>query len=268
MPEGPECRRYALFLGDYTGGEKLTKVEVVSGRYTKKELPGLKEFNEKLPLEIKGVGVHGKFIYTIFEDKSSMWSTLGMSGAWQNIETKHTRLKFSFENGKSVYFNDMRNFGTIKLSQDPKQLASKLSSFGPDMLAEDVTSENFLKSIRKKDDQNITKVLMDQSVIAGVGNYIKAESLYLARISPFKKVSDISDSNLQILNKTIKSVMRESFKTGGATIKSYKDFYGESGSFSSRFLVYNQKIDPDGNEVIKEKTPDGRTTHWVPEIQR
>lgn len=268
MPEGPECRRYALFLGDYIGGEVLKEVKVVSGRYLKNELPGIVSFNEKLPLQVRGVGVHGKFIYIIFDDKSSAWSTLGMTGAWQNKETKHTRLKFTFEGGKSVYFNDMRNFGTIKLSQDPKQLASKLSSFGPDMLAEDVSNDDFLNSMRKKDDHNITKVLMDQSVIAGVGNYIKAESLYLARISPFKKVSDISDANLQMLNKTIKSVMRESFKTGGATIKSYKDFYGEVGDFSSRFLVYNQKNDPDGNDVIKEKTPDGRTTHWVPQIQR
>jgi formamidopyrimidine-DNA glycosylase len=62
--------------------------------------------------------------------------------------------------------------------------------------------------------------------------------------------------------------MRESFTSGGITARSYKDFYGESGDYDSRFLVYNQKNDPDGNGVIKEKTPDGRTTYWVPEVQR
>ena len=148
MPEGPECRRYALFLGDYIGGETLTAVEVVSGRYLKKELPNLNSFKEKLPSKVKGVGVHGKFIYVIFEDKSSMWSTLGMSGAWQSKESKHTRLSFTFDTGKRVYFNDMRNFGTIKLSQDPKQLSAKLSSFGPDMLSEDVSNDDFVLSLR------------------------------------------------------------------------------------------------------------------------
>ena len=267
MPEGPECRRYAMFLGESIGGEVLQEVEIVSGRYSKKELPGLEEFRSRLPLKVQGVGVHGKFIYFIFQDKSSMWSTLGMTGAWQKEPTQHTRVALRFANGKQAYFNDMRNFGTIKFSSDPKQLASKLASFGPDMLAEDVNNDLFITSIRKKDDVNITKALMDQSVVAGVGNYVKAEALYLARISPFKKVSDLSDANLKILNKSIKSVMRESFQTGGATINSYRDFYGEIGNYSSRFLVYNQKNDPDGNIVKKDKTPDGRTTHWVPEIQ-
>jgi len=268
MPEGPECRRYTLFLGDYAGGESLEEINVVSGRYTKKELPGLDLLFSKLPMKIIGVGVHGKFIYLIFDDKSSLWSTLGMTGSWQSQESTHTRVRLKLTNNKVVYFNDMRNFGTLKFTDDPKQLSNKLSSFGPDMLAIDVSNEDFLFSLRKKNDLNITKVLMDQSVISGVGNYIKAESLYLARISPFRKVGDLSDNNLIMLNKSIKSVMRESFKSGGATISSYKDFYGEIGSYSSRFLVYNQKKDPDGNDVIKEKTPDGRTTHWVPEIQR
>jgi len=267
MPEGPECRKYALFLGDHIGGDSLEKVEILSGRYLKKELSGLLSFQEKLPLKIQGAGVHGKFIYIIFQNKSSLWSTLGMTGAWQNEPSNHARILLKFSSGKVAYFNDMRNFGTMRFVTNPKQLAMKLASFGPDMLAEDISNEVFLSSLRKKNDVNITKVLLDQSVVAGIGNYIKAESLYLARISPFKKVEDLSDSNLKMLNKSIKSVMRESFLTGGATINSYKDFYGEIGSYNSRFLVYNQKKDPDGNSVIKEKTPDGRTTHWVPEIQ-
>jgi len=62
-------------------------------------------------------------------------------------------------------------------------------------------------------------------------------------------------------------VLRESFQNGGATLRTYKNFDGTVGQYSSRFAVYNQKTDPDGNEVIKEKTDDGRTTHWVPSVQ-
>jgi formamidopyrimidine-DNA glycosylase len=61
--------------------------------------------------------------------------------------------------------------------------------------------------------------------------------------------------------------MKESFKSGGATIRSYKNFNGEDGEYSRRFLVYNQKADPDGNEVIREMTEDQRTTHWCPSVQ-
>ena len=268
MPEGPECRKCAISFGEYAGGEILENIEVISGRYLKSPLPGLKDLQEDLPLMIQGVGVHGKFIYVIFDGKTNLWSTLGMTGAWQKNETKHSRIKLSFKSGKSIYFNDMRNFGTLKYCQDAKLLASKLESLGPDMLADDITNESFISQMRKNNHHNITKTLMDQSVVSGVGNYIKAEALWLARLSPHRKVSDISDSSLKILNKAIKSVMKESFISGGATIRSYKDFFGESGDYSSRFMVYNQKKDPDGNEVVKEKTPDGRTTHWVPEVQR
>ena len=69
-------------------------------------------------------------------------------------------------------------------------------------------------------------------------------------------------------NKNIKQVLRDSYKNGGATIKNYKSFGGSSGSYSRRFAVYNQSKDPNGLKVIRQKTDDGRTTHWVPEIQK
>ncbi len=268
MPEGPECRRFALALGDHIGGETLVSFEIKSGRYIKKPMPGLERLNEDLPVKVMGVGVHGKFIYLIFNDKTSLWSTLGMAGSWQKNETKHTRVEMTFESGKKVYFNDMRNFGTLQYCVKPQLLASKLESLGPDLLAQDIDNNVFISQLRKKNNSNITKVLMDQSIVAGIGNYIKSEALWLSRISPHRKVEDLSDSKLSVLNKAVQTIMKESFTSGGATIQSYKDFFGESKtSYSSRFMVYNQKTDPDGNEVKKEKTPDGRTTHWVPKVQ-
>ena len=156
----------------------------------------------------------------------------------------------------------------MQYCREPQLLASKLESLGPDLLAQNVENKKFISQLRKKNSSNITKVLMDQSVVAGVGNYIKSEALWLARISPHRKVEELSDSDLSVLNKAVQTVMKESFVSGGATVKSYKDFFGETGDYSSRFMVYNQKVDLDGNEVKKEKTPDGRTTHWVPNVQR
>ena len=99
---------------------------------------------------------------------------------------------------------------------------------------------------------------MDQSLICGVGNYIKADSLWLAQINPHKAVKDLSDTQLITLNSSIKQVLRESFSSGGATIKNYKNLNDEIGDYSARFMVYNRTIDPNGNQVIKELTPDGR----------
>ena len=135
------------------------------------------------------------------------------------------------------------------------------------MLAQDVSDEAFIDRVRTRPEWQITNALMKQSIVAGVGNYIKAESLWLARISPHRQVKDISDIELSNLNRSIKQVMHESFASGGATIRTYENFDGTSGEYNRKFLVYNQKTDPDGNEVIKELTEDKRMTHWCPAVQ-
>ena len=108
---------------------------------------------------------------------------------------------------------------------------------------------------------------MDQSVVSGVGNYVKAEALYLSKISPHRLVSSLTDIDLQNLNLATRSVLVNSFESGGATIQSYRSFYGEVGDATQRFAVYGRKTDPEGREIIKEQTKDGRTTHWVPQVQ-
>lgn len=213
-----------------------------------------------------GTGSHGKFIYWILDSEFNIWSTLGMTGAWRSQPSKHSRIKFVLSSGP-IFFDDIRNFGTIKFVNNRHALIEKLRSLGPDMLVEDLDEFDFISIMKKHKNKNVTKVIMDQSIISGVGNYIKAEALYLARISPHRNVGDLSDDEIRRLCQTIKSVIRESYASGGATISSYANFNGDIGEYSQKFCVYNQKTDPDGNEVIKEKTPDGRTTHWVPKTQ-
>jgi formamidopyrimidine-DNA glycosylase len=108
---------------------------------------------------------------------------------------------------------------------------------------------------------------MDQTVVSGVGNYLKSECLYFAGISPHRICSSISDQELSQLNDTIKAVIRQSYKTGGATIYTFQNFEGEKGQYTSRFAVYNQENDPQGREVQSFTSPEGRTTFWVPEAQ-
>lgn len=267
MPEGPECRKYAEDLARRISNRTLKGIEIISGRYTKKEPTGIEAFANHLPVKIVGAGVHGKFIYWILDEELSIWSTLGMTGAWSCEETSHTRLKFQLDDGL-VYYNDQRNFGTLKFVRGKFQLIEKLESLGPDMLAKDISDDDFFSAIRSKPNWEITKAIMDQSIIAGVGNYIKSDSLWLAGISPKRTVSSLTDQELSALNRSIKHIMRESLQSGGATIRTYKSFNGDSGEYSRDFLVYNQTHDPDGNQVIKENTKDGRSTYWVPELQK
>lgn len=267
MPEGPEVKRIAESLAENISGLYLHSYEILSGRYKKKGDPsGFSILASLLPLRIVGAGCHGKFIFIILEDNSSIWCTLGMTGSWKRDLDNHSRIKFS-TSGQDFYFSDIRNFGTLKFTQHKQDLISKLESLGPDMLSEDVDCDNFSKRIKAKKGKTIVEALMDQSVVAGVGNYLKSESLYYAKISPHRTCDSLSDEDLGRLNKVIKKVIRVSYLSGGATINSYSDFNGKIGEYSRRFAVYNQESDPEGRDVLKEKTKDKRSTFWVPDFQ-
>jgi DNA-formamidopyrimidine glycosylase len=220
-----------------------------------------------LPTKIIGVGVHGKFIYILSSSGVNIWNTLGMTGRWSSEKTKHARVKFSFSDSDPVFFEDIRNFGTLKYVYGKTKLIKKLEGLGVDLLAEDYHEDLFLEKIREKNEHNISKVLMNQKIFSGIGNYIKAESLWLAEIDPRKDVCQISDKKLKILCSAVKSILRESYNSGGATFKTHKSFSGKPGDYSSRFLCYGRKVDAEGNKVQKIKTPDGRTTHWAPNKQ-
>jgi len=267
MPEGPECRKIAEVLAKAISGKKITSINVISGRYTKSEISGFDKFKRNLPLGVAGAGVHGKFIYLICEKEFSVWNTLGMSGSWKTEQTAHSRVVFNMSDGDSVYFEDMRNFGTLKMVHGKHQLIEKLQSLGPDMLNGDIDSNTFIERFRKRNKDNICKVLMDQAVVSGVGNYLKSDSLWLAKIYPYAKVSDLSDLDLETLHTCVKKTIVTSYEFSGATINALLGIEHGKGDYLSKFLVYNRKTDEYDNPVVKEMTPDGRKTHWVKEIQ-
>jgi len=266
IPEGPEVRRYAVDLAKRVSGRTLLEVSIKSGRYLKKTPVEFKRFSDDLPMHILGAGAHGKFLYILLEQQNSIWSTLGMTGKWSDQKEQHTRVEFVLNDG-SVFYNDIRNFGTLKFVKGKEALIKKLQSLGPDLLSEECPNDVFISRLRTQNKKTIVQALMDQSVVAGVGNYIKADALWLSKLSPHRIVSGISDEDLIILNKSIRQIMVESFQSGGATIQSYSDFNGNPGEYGSKFIVYNKKVDPDGNPVSSEQTKDGRTTWWSPKRQ-
>jgi formamidopyrimidine-DNA glycosylase len=108
---------------------------------------------------------------------------------------------------------------------------------------------------------------MNQKIFAGVGNYIRAEALYLNKTSPWAKSFILNEDQVAQLCDSIHKIMEESYNHQGATISTYKDAYGAEGKYTSCFKVYGKKIDPNGYKIIKEESPDGRTIHWCPQIQ-
>lgn len=272
MPEGPETKKFVDQLCSTLDGFTLKEIKIISGRYAKHGKPeGLEDFEKLLPLKLNEISCKGKFIYWTFKDTEfNIWNTLGMSGSW-SINSPHKRVEFIFTNldgiDQSIYFSDIRNFGTLKFSNSKKELLKKLNSIGPDMLSDPPSIAEFESIIYAQGSKNLCQALMDQSVISGVGNYVKAESLYLAKISPHKFCSLLSKLEIEKLYNSIRNILTESYASGGSTLKTYKDLYGNVGSYSGRFLIYGKKTDPLGNPVLTVETPDKRTTYWVPLVQ-
>ena len=265
MPEGAEVKIISEGLAKRISGRSLVSIKAISGRYTRKPILGL---HDATPSKIVGVGVKGKLIFWILNNDMYLLNTLGMTGTWSSALAKHSRVQFDFSEGKPIFYEDMRNFGTIKIIRGKKNFLAKINSLGPDMLNQDVSNQEFLQALEKRPYWCIAKAIMDQRVVCGVGNYVKAEALYRAGISPHRLVGSLSGSDLERLNSSIKLVLIQAYNRRGATIKTYKDVDGKPGSGMLTFMVYGKKNDPCGFDVIREKTADGRTTHWVPEVQK
>jgi len=271
MPEGPEVKRIAVQLNQLLSGKLIENVEIISGRYKTHGSPlGLTSFlNLKEERKIQEVSCKGKFIWFSFSaPEVFVWNTLGMTGSWSRGESEHSRIKFNFTDGEKIFFSDIRNFGTMHFIFSAEEMNKKLKSLGPDMLSAPPSREEFLKIVKRQKDKTLPEFLMNQKMISGVGNYVKAEALYLAGLSPLRTCSSLSEKEVTDLQDSIDKVLSTSYNSGGSTIRTYRDVYGNAGTFKSRFLVYGNDQDPAGNKVQRLETKDGRTTFWVPTLQK
>ncbi len=268
MPEGPEVKQMSINISERIKNEEIKEISVIGGKWIKKPIPNLQDFQKDLPSKVKNVGVKGKSIQIYLENGWTIWNTLGMSGGWKDNQGKHSHLSILTDKGKKIWFDDVRRFGNIILIKDNKELERRLNGIGPDLLNENVTLEQFSEIIKKGNKKHICRVLMDQTVISGIGNYLKSEVLYRAKISPWRLCKDISEQEMKDLYDYSILIINKSFDQGGATLATYSDMDGKRGDFVFSFMVYKKETCPMGYTIKRETTSDKRTTHWVPEIQK
>lgn len=272
MPEGPEVKTIVDGLNEELKGKKIISIEFTdTGKYRDKLPDHFHDFEEDLPLKIKSVKCRGKFIYFILKDKHYIANCLGMSGIWSILEPneklpKHTCMILMID-GLRVAFIDQRHFGSVYLYTTKASFMKKLDKIGPDFLNDDIDYSTFKSRVVSHPRMNIANLLMDQSIISGVGNYIKSEVLYRAKISPHLLVSEIDEERLEKLYHEIGKVMESSYKNRGMSQENYVDLDGKKGDYVNFLKVYRKKKDPKGNTVKAEKVKSSRTTYWVPSVQ-
>jgi endonuclease-8 len=296
MPEGPECTREASNQHEYWSGKELTDVKVYSGRYQNKPEP-VQEIRNVLPLKVLGVRNRGKFIWWSLRDDDFnifyFFQSLGMSGRWtdeKHIEDteyyKDIRYAFLSSKTKGTFYLDRRNFGTLKLVTDPALLDAKLASLGPDVLsAEWLTLDKFQERFREKKNgqKTLAQLLMNQSVISGIGNYLKSEILWVSELSPHRTPDSLEDEEWKALWRNCHFIPCESaWRGSGSSVLTYLSqekgnearidtiirFQAGYNPENGNLAVYRREKDPLGNKVIREETADKRTTHWCPSVQK
>lgn len=270
MPEGPEVTIIREDLNGILENQIITQFNILpTSRYSRKAPNNYLYFEEHLPLKVKQISSKGKLIYWCFEKNIYMTNSLGMSGIWSYSKSKHAILEIIYGVNQKIYFVDQRRFGNIAFYKNKKELQEKLNTLGPDLLNDKTLTFNIFKNrLLLHPRWNITKALMDQSVISGIGNYLKSESLYEAKLSPLRTIESLSNDELEALYHACKMKIISSYLDKGVSMKDFVDVDGKKGKHEFKLKVYCKAYDPYGRKVVRITTKDGRTTHWVPEVQK
>jgi formamidopyrimidine-DNA glycosylase len=192
---------------------------------------------------------------------------------WFEHALNHLNVEFVMDNNRAAYFYDQLSFGTLKVLETKKDMDKKLGELGADMLEKETTFEVFDKAISKGTNKAkpIGNVIVNQKLVSGVGNYLRADALWMARISPFRKVDELSKEEKERIYKSIRALMWGDFNPTEAKKIGYitADFKIPH-DYGREFFVYRQEKDIDGRKVEKRELYEGsqkRTIFWVPEVQ-
>ena len=206
-------------------------------------------------------------IYFVLSNGWFIINKLGLSGGWFLEKLPRNNAVEMETTGRTFYFNDPRHYAYFKFTNDENEMNKELNSLGPDFLSDKISPNLFLERLNEKKNlkKPIYEVLADQSVFSGIGNYLRAEILYAAKINPNRKTEDIKNPlDILVIGQKI---IKDAYKHHGASLQNYYDVNHNKGSFQDFLKVYDKKVDPLGNKVEKIKTKDERNVYWVPAVQ-
>ena len=270
MPELPEVETTIRYLRSKVKEKKIIKV-LKSEKKLRKNLTdnNLISINNKI---IRNVQRKAKYITIELSDKSYLIIHLGMSGRLKflprtyNLE-KHDHFILTFK-GFLIVFNDPRRFGMVFLLKNSEDLSNFFSNYGHDLLQDKISIKDVYKNIVKKN-TTIKQLLLDQRYFVGIGNIYANEILFLARISPIRPTSGLTNKEFFFLVKCIRKVLLFAIKKGGSSINDYKSPDGVLGSFQNFFKVYQKETIKIKNKsyIVKKINQNGRSSFYCPTLQ-
>ena len=255
MVEGPQATHQSNIVRTKFKNKTLQNIEIIAGRYKKKKPKNLDLFNQDLPLRLRDVVKKGKVLFLIFDKNWVVIVKFGMT-AWMSDKEDEPNVIFDF-GSKKLYYKDIRQFGTLTFTNDPLIILKELDKIAPDVLDKSTNFEMIQDRI--KSTKSMDQILMDQKIVlSGIGNIMKSEILYDAKISPKRKGSDLSIDEWKRVLSSAKKIARKIL----SNIQQGKD------DFSNIISVYEKGNDKKGNSIESYKSKDDRVTYWVPEVQK
>lgn len=186
------------------------------------------------------------------------------------LPDRSTKIIFRLDDGSILYFNDQRIFGWVKLVPNDEVMRDTLiARLGPEPLTEQFELKGFIQTLKRRPRSQIKPVILDQSVVAGVGNIYADESLHLAKIHPATLTADLSESQIKRLYEAIKTIIGLGVEHGGTSFTSYVNALGGTGDYLYHARVFKRQglTCPICGTVILKTRVGGRGTHYCPKCQ-
>lgn len=278
MPELPEIETIRIGLKEKIVGKTIQGIEVLSAKsFTGdfKKVKGQKILNVWRKAKILGVNLDkitllfhlkmtGQLIYDDGKRFIGGHPTPDMVGPLPN---KSTRVIFKFNDGSKLYFNDQRRFGWIRIVEEIEDLFKKL---GPEPLEKEFSWQILKQNLLRHKNMPVKVVLMDQSIVSGIGNIYANEACFNAKIDPRTKVGDLTDKQFESLHRGVLKALRDGIKYGGASRAHFVDSQGHKGYFLDYAYVYGRdkhKCKKCGTAIQKIQL-NGRGTYFCSKCQK
>ena len=273
MPELPEVETVKETLKLKLIGKKIKDVKIYYDGII--AYPEVKEFSNQIKnLSIKDIKRRGKWL--MFDlDKYYLLSHLRMEGKYffKNKEEKldnHEHVVFTLDDDEELRYRDTRKFGKMYLIKK-----EDINSIGPikDLGLEpwdDSLTKEYLRSKYKNKKLPIKTILLDQSIIVGIGNIYADEILFLSKLNPLIKCCDLNDNDLDNIIKYTKEVLEKAIKLGGTTIRTYTSVDGVHGRFQNELLIHgkDKNVCPNCGQPIQKIRVGGRGTYYCVNCQK
>lgn len=286
MPELPEVETVRRGLHELIIGRKVTAVKHDTPKSFPNATADVKQF--LIGAKVTGVRRRAKVLLLdlstahtlvvhlkmtgqiVFRGETAFGAGHPNSSLVGELPDKSTRVTITFADGARLFFNDQRKFGWMKLMPSLEvPNIDFMQKVGPEPLEADFTPEAFAMRFARRAKTNIKAALLDQTVVAGVGNIYADESLWGAKIHPARLVGSLSHDDFQKLYEELRAVMNKAIEKGGSTDKNYVSAEGKRGSYLDFARVFRREGKPCprcGTTIIKFKHA-GRGTHVCPHCQ-